>query len=151
MSSAEVAGFTVTLGEIVVALVTLYYLTLDPPLALLMLAASAACLWIGRGMPPLLSLGLFVGAWVLQFVGHYVYAMQWSPDGSELMMNRTNRRQQILELIACNPSTTKCRVIVHEEWPTGWVDNRPQMRYLADRKRFIWESDRTGLVGASPH
>ena len=78
-------------------------------------------------------------------VGHYVYAMQWSPDGSELMMNRTNRRQQILELIACNPSTTKCRVVVHEEWPTGWVDNRPQMRYLADRHRFIWESDRTGF------
>ena len=78
-------------------------------------------------------------------VGHYVYAMQWSPDGSELMMNRTNRRQQIMELIACTPSTTKCRIIVHEEWPTGWVDNRPQMRYLADRKRFIWESDRTGF------
>ena len=78
-------------------------------------------------------------------VGHYVYAMQWSPDGSELMMNRTNRRQQILELIACNPSTTKCRVVVHEEWPTGWVDNRPQLRYLADRHRFIWESDRTGF------
>jgi uncharacterized membrane protein YGL010W len=70
---AEVSGFTVTLAEIVVALVTIYYLTLDPPLALLMLAASALCLWLGRSMPPLLSLGLFVGAWVLQFVGHYVY------------------------------------------------------------------------------
>jgi dipeptidyl-peptidase 4 len=78
-------------------------------------------------------------------VGHYVYAMQWSPDGSELMMNRTNRRQQIMEFIACNPSTTKCRVIVHEEWLTGWVDNRPQMRFLADKKRFIWESDRNGF------
>src|SRR5688572_9873754 len=44
-------------------------------------------------------------------VGHYVYAMQWSPDSTELLMNRTNRRQQILELIACNPLTTKCRVI----------------------------------------
>jgi uncharacterized membrane protein YGL010W len=70
---AEVSGFTLTLAEIVVALATIYYLTLDPPLALLMLAASAACLWMGRSMPPLLSLGLFVGAWVLQFVGHYVY------------------------------------------------------------------------------
>src|SRR5262245_13600703 len=78
-------------------------------------------------------------------VGHYVYAMQWSPDGSELMMNRTNRKQQIMELVACNPGTTKCRVIVHEEWPTGWVDNRPLMRYLADRNRFIWESDRNGF------
>ena len=78
-------------------------------------------------------------------VGHYVFAMQWAPDSSELMMNRTNRRQQILELIGCSTSTTKCRVIIHEEWPTGWVDNRPQMRYLADKKRFIWESDRNGF------
>ncbi len=85
-------------------------------------------------------------------VGHYVYNMQWSPDGSELMMNRTNRKQQILELVGCNPSTTKCRVIVHEEWLTGWVDNRPQMRFLcatcppAEKKRFIWESDRNGFT-----
>jgi dipeptidyl-peptidase-4 len=79
-------------------------------------------------------------------LGHYVYAMEWSPDGAELMMNRTNRRQQIMELVACNPATTKCRVVVHEEWKTGWVDNRPQRRYLADRRRFIWESERNGFT-----
>jgi dipeptidyl-peptidase-4 len=79
-------------------------------------------------------------------VGHYVYAMQWSPDGTELMMNRTNRRQQIMEFVACRPDTAKCRVVVREEWKTGWVDNRPMMRYLADRKRFIWESERNGFT-----
>ena len=26
-------------------------------------------------------------------VGHYVYHMAWSPDGSELLFNRTNRRR----------------------------------------------------------
>ena len=67
------AGFTVTLAEVVLVLVTLYYLTLDPPLAVLMLAASALFLWIGRSLPWTVSLGLFVGAWVLQFIGHYVY------------------------------------------------------------------------------
>jgi uncharacterized membrane protein YGL010W len=70
---AEVSGFTVTLAEVVIALATVYYVTLDPPLALLMLALSAACLVVGRSMSPWLSLGLFVAAWVLQFVGHYVY------------------------------------------------------------------------------
>ena len=79
-------------------------------------------------------------------VGHYVYAMQWSPDGGELMMNRTNRRQQIMELVACRPDSGKCRVVVREEWKTGWTDNRPTMRYLADRKRFIWESERNGWL-----
>jgi dipeptidyl-peptidase-4 len=79
-------------------------------------------------------------------VGHYVYGMQWSPDGAELMMHRTNRRQQIMELVACKPDTTKCRVIVREEWKTGWTENRPTMRYLEDRKRFIWESERNGFT-----
>ena len=77
-------------------------------------------------------------------VGHYVYAIEWSPNGTELMMNRTNRRQQIMEYIACNPATTKCRVVVREEWLTGWTDNRPQRRWLADSNRFIWESERNG-------
>jgi len=77
-------------------------------------------------------------------VGHYVYNIQWSPDGTELLMNRTNRRQQIMEFTACNPATGKCRVIVREEWMTGWVSNRPSMQWLADKKRFIWESERNG-------
>ena len=81
-------------------------------------------------------------------VGHYVYGMTpqsaWSPDGTEMLMNRTNRRQNIMEYVACSPATTKCRVVVHEEWPTGWVDNRPAMRWLADKKRFIWQSERNG-------
>jgi dipeptidyl-peptidase-4 len=79
-----------------------------------------------------------------EVVGHYVYNMRWTPDGTELLMNRTNRRQQIMEMVACHPETTKCRVVVHEEWLTGWTDNRPQMRYLEDNRRFIWESDRNG-------
>ena len=68
-----VAGFTVTLAEVLIALATAYYLTLDTRLALLMLAVSVLCAWAGRFIPPMIALGLFVAAWVLQFVGHYVY------------------------------------------------------------------------------
>jgi dipeptidyl-peptidase-4 len=77
-------------------------------------------------------------------VGHYVYNVRWSPDGKEVFFNRTNRRQNILELAAADPQTGKCRVIVHEEWPESWVVNRPPMQYLKDRKRFIWTSERNG-------
>ncbi len=77
-------------------------------------------------------------------VGHYVYNIRWSPDGKELLMNRTNRRQQIMEFAACNPATGSCRVIIREEWPTGWTDNRPSMQYLKDNNRFIWSSERNG-------
>jgi dipeptidyl-peptidase-4 len=77
-------------------------------------------------------------------VGHYVYNVLWSPDGREILLTRTNRRQNILELAACSPRTGNCRVVVHEEWPTGWIENRPQIRFLKDGHRFIWESERTG-------
>ena len=77
-------------------------------------------------------------------IGHYAYNVRWSPDGTELFMNRTNRRQQIMEFIACNPSTGSCRVIVREEWPTGWTENTPTMQYLKDNRRFIWASERYG-------
>ena len=38
-------------------------------------------------------------------VGHYVYRVSWSPDGRELLFNRTNRRQNILEFVAASPDT----------------------------------------------
>ncbi len=70
---ATIGGFTVTLAEVVIVLVTVYYLTLDVTLALLMLAASILFAWAGRYIPPAIALALFVAAWVLQFIGHYVY------------------------------------------------------------------------------
>ena len=77
-------------------------------------------------------------------IGHYVYGIRWAPRGGELLFNRTNRRQQIMELVAADPSTGEARVVVREEWLTGWADNSPEMRFLADGDRFIWESDRNG-------
>jgi dipeptidyl-peptidase-4 len=78
-------------------------------------------------------------------VGHYVYGVRWARDGSgELYLNRTNRRQNLMEFAACAPSTGKCRVVVREDWPTGWVENSPPIRWLADNTRFIWTSERNG-------
>ncbi|MCH7992594.1 MAG: DPP IV N-terminal domain-containing protein [Gemmatimonadetes bacterium] len=77
-------------------------------------------------------------------VGHYVYRVRWSPDGSEITFNRANRRQNVTEFTACDPQSGACRVIVREEWPASWVQNSPAMQYLADGDRFIWTSERTG-------
>ncbi|MDQ8153881.1 MAG: DPP IV N-terminal domain-containing protein [Gemmatimonadota bacterium] len=78
-------------------------------------------------------------------VGHYVYGISWTKDGAEVLIHRTNRRQNVMELAACAPLSGSCRVVVHEEWLSSWTENTPGIRWLADGKRFIWESERTGF------
>ncbi len=78
-------------------------------------------------------------------VGYYAYNVTWTKDGSELLVNRTNRRQNTMDFTACSPSTGNCRTIIREEWPDSWTDNRPSIRWLEDGTRFIWQSERTGF------
>ncbi|MBQ73132.1 MAG: peptidase [Planctomycetaceae bacterium] len=73
----------------------------------------------------------------------YVYAIQWTPDGSELLFHRTNRHQDHLEVLAADPETGKTRLVVEERQDT-WQRNRPTMRFLDDGRRFIWASEKTG-------
>ncbi|MEZ0327083.1 MAG: DPP IV N-terminal domain-containing protein [Fimbriimonas sp.] len=77
-------------------------------------------------------------------LGEYVYDVRWSPDGKELFFNRTNRKQNVMELCAADIATTRCRTIVREEQPQSWAENHPEMRLLEDKKRFIWSSERNG-------
>jgi uncharacterized membrane protein YGL010W len=70
---ANVGGFQVTLAEVLLVVVTFYYLTLDGGLALMMLAASVLLLALGRQLALPWALAMFVFGWVLQFIGHYVY------------------------------------------------------------------------------
>jgi uncharacterized membrane protein YGL010W len=70
---ATVGGFTLTLAEVLLVVVTFYYLTLDSPLALMMLATSVLLLALGRQLSLPWAAGIFVFGWILQFIGHYVY------------------------------------------------------------------------------
>jgi dipeptidyl-peptidase-4 len=78
-------------------------------------------------------------------VGHYVYGISWSRDGTEILLHRTNRRQNIMELAACDPSSGRCRTVVREQWLASWTENRATMHWLDDGRRFIWESERSGF------
>ena len=78
--------------------------------------------------------------------GHYVYRISWATDGSgDLLAHRTNRRQNVMEMIACRTETGRCRVILREEWQPSWTDNLPTLQFLKDGRRFIWSSERTGF------
>lgn len=77
-------------------------------------------------------------------LGHYVYNVQWSPNGKELLFHRTNRRQNIMEFCASEPNTGKVRTIIREEWLNSWTENHPPLRWL-DEQRFLWISERNGF------
>ena len=75
-------------------------------------------------------------------VGHYVWAAQWTKDGSEILVRRADRRQKVYDLGACSPKTGACRSVVREMRPGAWASGQAP-RFLEDGKRFIWTSERT--------
>lgn len=83
-------------------------------------------------------------------LGHYVYAVRWSSDGKELLFNRTNRKQNVMEFCAADPRTGACRVVVRESSPGSWTDNSPRIDYLEAEpgkpQRFLWTSSRNGFA-----
>ena len=77
-------------------------------------------------------------------VGYYVYDVRWSPDGRELLFNRSNRKQNIVEMAACNPATGACRSVVRETWSASWAEIHPGVQFLKDGQRFVFTSERNG-------
>jgi len=80
-----------------------------------------------------------------QSIGHYIYDIHWSPDGTELLFHRTNRKQNVMEWVAANPEPGKCRVVVREEWLPSYTTNSPEFKFLSDNYRFVWTSENTGF------
>jgi len=78
-------------------------------------------------------------------LGTYLYDIEWSPDGKELLFHSTNRKQNIMEYKAGDPITGKTRVIIREEWLPSFTVNSPEIHILNDGKRFIWASERSGF------
>jgi dipeptidyl-peptidase-4 len=79
-------------------------------------------------------------------IGHYVYAVSWSPDSKELWFNRTNRLQNQMEWASANPETGAVTPIIRENWPTGWTENKPGIRWINNGQQFLWTSERNGYA-----
>ncbi len=78
-------------------------------------------------------------------IAQYVYNVRFAPDGQTLLFNRTNRKQNVMELCASDLATGKSRVVIQESNPNGWVDNSPRMTWLKDGKTFLWMNERNGF------
>jgi dipeptidyl-peptidase-4 len=74
-------------------------------------------------------------------IGHYMWAAQWTKDGSEILVRRADRLQKHYDIAACTPATGKCRSVVRETRLGSWASGTAP-RFLKDGKRFIWASER---------
>ncbi len=73
----------------------------------------------------------------------YLYKIRFAPDGQTLLVNRTNRHQDVMDLLAVNLVSGEVRTVVGEKQAT-WQNNLPTVRFLADGQRFVWETEANG-------
>ena len=75
----------------------------------------------------------------------YLARVNWSPDGKTLYVQRQNREQTRLDMLAVDPDTGKARVLFTEEAaPKSWINLSSDYRFLKDGS-LIWWSERDGF------
>lgn len=75
-------------------------------------------------------------------VGHYTWAAEWTKAGDEILVRRADRLQKVFDLAACRIDTGACRSVARETRAATWADGAAP-HFLADGRRFIWQSERT--------
>jgi dipeptidyl-peptidase-4 len=74
----------------------------------------------------------------------YLARVNWTPDGKTLLVQRQNRAQTVLDMLAVDPATGKSRVLFSEKsGPRSWVNLSDAYRALNDGS-LIWWSERDG-------
>ncbi len=67
------SGFTLTLAEVVAGAIGVFYLASARVLGLVTALLLALLVAVGRALPFWVGLGIFVGGWALQFIGHAAF------------------------------------------------------------------------------
>lgn len=73
----------------------------------------------------------------------YIPRMQWTKDANKLSIQRSNRHQNILELLLCDATTGKNTVILKEE-NNSFIEITDDLTFLKNGKQFIWTSTQDG-------
>lgn len=82
---------------------------------------------------------------------HYLPRMEWTPDGSNIIVQQLNRAQNDSKLILCNPTTGDSKTI-YEETDPAWIDIQAFWAHtggigwdwLDNGKAFLWASEKDG-------
>ncbi len=73
----------------------------------------------------------------------YIPRVNWFPDSRNVAIERLNRAQDKLELLAADAKTGTSRVILTDT-DKYWINVTDDLKFLRDGKRFIWSDERTG-------
>ena len=104
------------------------------------------------------SANVEVSLWVIGADGHskvqvdlgadkdiYLARVDWAPDGKTLYVQRENRAQTRLDMLAVDPATGKAEVLFTETAAKGsWINLSDAYRFLSDGS-LIWSSERDGF------
>jgi dipeptidyl-peptidase-4 len=75
----------------------------------------------------------------------YLGRVDWAPDGRTLYIQRINRVQSRLDMLAANPATGKSRVLFSETAaPKSWINLSDNYKFLKDGS-LVWWSERDGF------
>ncbi len=74
---------------------------------------------------------------------HYLARMEWTRDGSHLMVQQFNRLQNTNRVMLADPQTGATRTILTET-DASWLENENPARWIGQDGRFLWLSERSG-------
>ena len=75
----------------------------------------------------------------------YLARVNWSPDGQTLYVQREDRGQTKLDLVAVDPSSGKAHIVFTEHAAAGsWINLSDNYRFLKDGS-LVWWSERDGF------
>lgn len=74
---------------------------------------------------------------------HYLPHADWTPDGSQMLVQQLNRLQTELRVWRVDPATGKALAVFTEK-DAAWLENENPWRWLDGGKSFLWLSERSG-------
>jgi putative heme-binding domain-containing protein len=74
---------------------------------------------------------------------HYLPHADWTPDGSQILVQQFNRLQTELRVWRVDPTTGKAKAVFTEK-DAAWLENENPWRWLDGGKSFLWLSERSG-------
>lgn len=74
---------------------------------------------------------------------HYLPHAEWTPDGSQIVVQQFNRLQTELHVWQVDPTSGQARKVMTET-DSAWVENDNPVRWLDDGRSFLWLSERSG-------